>query len=99
MLVLDERYNFGGCSLPNEKDKLIRLNGEEIEAIDEMIWKMFGNAIDFINGIDEENEELNKIIRKISLLMSKFIMDNKNKELISEFNSFLNTSIEKSYQN
>ncbi|MCC3786833.1 recombinase family protein [Vibrio parahaemolyticus] len=99
VLVLDERYNFGGCSLPNEKDKLIRLNGEGIEAIDEMIWKMFGNAIDFINGIDEENEDLNKIIRKISLLMSKFIMDNKNQELISEFNSLLNTSIEKSYQN
>ncbi|EII3059286.1 recombinase family protein [Vibrio diabolicus] len=99
VLVLDERYNFGGCSLPNEKDKLIRLNGEGIEAIDEMIWKMFGNAIDFINGIDEENEELNKIIRKISLLMSKFIIDNKNQELISEFNSLLNTSIEKSYQN
>ncbi|HCE1584970.1 TPA: recombinase family protein [Vibrio parahaemolyticus] len=99
VLVLDERYNFGGCSLPNEKDKLIRLNGEGIEAIDEMIWKMFGNAIDFINGIDEENEELNKIIRKISLLMSKFIIDNQNQDLISEFNSLLNTSIEKSYQN
>ncbi|EHU4927034.1 recombinase family protein [Vibrio vulnificus] len=99
VLVLDERYNFGGCSLPNEKDKLIRLNGEGIEAIDEIIWKMFGNAIDFINGIDEENEELNKIIRKISLLMSKFIIDNQNQDLISEFNSLLNTSIEKSYQN
>ncbi|ENQ8647144.1 recombinase family protein [Vibrio fluvialis] len=99
VLVLDERYNFGGCSLPNEKDKLIRLNGEGIEAIDEIIWKMFGNAIDFINSVDEENEELNKIIRKISLLMSKFIIDNQNQDLISEFNSLLNTYIEKSYQN
>ena len=36
-LILDELYNFGGCTIPNGKDKLIRLNGEGLEPVDEMI--------------------------------------------------------------
>ena len=94
-LVLDERYNFGGCTLPNEKDTLIRLNGKALEPIDEMIWLMIGNAIDFISDIDERNESMVKLGRKISLLLSKFIMDNQNQELLSEFNSVLDDAIKK----
>ncbi|MBY7660629.1 recombinase family protein [Vibrio atlanticus] len=92
-LVLDERYNFGGCTLPNEKDTLIRLNGEGLEPIDKIIWEMIGNTIDFVGNIEHENEELSKISRKISLLLSKFIMDSQNQKLLSEFNKTLSNAI------
>lgn len=92
-LVLDERYNFGGCTLPNEKEKLIRLNGAGVESIDTMIWQMIGMAIDFVGNIDANNEQMVKAGRKVSLLISKFIMDNQNQDLLDEFYSLLSEVI------
>ncbi|WP_061023298.1 recombinase family protein [Vibrio splendidus] len=83
-LVLDERYNFGGCTLPNEKETLIRLNGEALAPVDEVIWKMLNNLIDLLGDVDEKDESMIKLGRKISLLMSKFIMDNQNNDLLNE---------------
>ncbi|MFA0520103.1 recombinase family protein, partial [Vibrio sp. 10N.222.55.E8] len=72
-LIIDERYNFGGCSIENEEDTLIRLNGESVEAVDQMIWQMITQSIDLLGSIDNDNEQAVKTGRKISLLISKFV--------------------------
>lgn len=88
-LIIDERYNFGGCSIKNEEDTLIRLNGESIEAVDQMIWQMITQSIDLLGSIDNDNEQAIKTGRKISLLISKFVMDSQNHSLLDEFQSVL----------
>lgn len=76
-VILDEKYNFGGCSLPNGKDTFKRLNGEE-STIDPMIWtiqQQFLELIDNSKDIQFIDNDFDLILSNLSKIISKLIIN------------------------
>ncbi len=74
-IILDENYNFGGCTLPNGEVSYKRLNGEPTP-IDPMIWQIQEN---FIHLLDEtkniKNKKLDNYLNRINKLINKLVLD------------------------
>lgn len=58
-----------------------------------MIWEIMSNVVDFIGSIDERNEDMTKVVRKISRLLSKFIMDSRNEKLLNDLDLTISKAI------
>ncbi|TMM45432.1 recombinase family protein [Colwellia ponticola] len=74
-IILDENYNFGGCTLPSGEVSYKRLNGVPTP-IDPMIWQIQEN---FIALLDEtkniKNKKLDNYLNRINKLINKIILD------------------------
>lgn len=74
-VVLDENYNFGGCTLPSGEVSYKRLNGVPT-AIDPMIWQI---QEAFISLLDEaktiKNKKLDNYLNRINKLINKLILN------------------------
>jgi len=74
-IILDENYNFGGCTLPNGEVSYKRLNGVPT-AIDPMIWKIQENFIDLLdNAKNIKSKKLENYLNRINKLINKIVMD------------------------
>ncbi|HCG5126634.1 TPA: recombinase family protein, partial [Vibrio parahaemolyticus] len=74
-VIIDEQYNFGGCSLPNDNMTHKRLNGEKTP-IDEMIWQIQQNFLILIESCKGLNDnKLDNYLKRISKLISKIIVN------------------------
>lgn len=80
-LIMDKKYNFGGCTLPNNQDSFKRINGEGHEQIDKGIWMMMQHFLDLlvntrdINFTEKEQESLDTILKDINKTTSSIIMN------------------------
>ena len=74
-IILDENYNFGGCTLPNGEVSYKRLNGVPT-AIDPMIWKIQENFIDLLDNAKNINsKKLENYLNRINKLINKIVME------------------------
>lgn len=74
-VIIDEQYNFGGCSLPNNNMTHKRLNGEKTP-IDEMIWQIQQNFLILIESCkDIQDKKLVNYLNRINKLISKIIVN------------------------
>ena len=74
-VVLDENYNFGGCTLPNGEVSYKRLNGEPT-AIDPMIWQIQENFINLVDSCKNiQNKKLENYLNRINKLINKIVLD------------------------
>ncbi|MFT5876011.1 MAG: DNA invertase Pin-like site-specific DNA recombinase [Clostridium sp.] len=98
-IIVDKKYNFGGCSLPNGKDTYKRINGEESQ-VDEMIWniqKQFYELIDSTKNIGNIDNNLDDIYNRINKTISKIIIEQDVKlfdqfiQLIQDADEIINT--------
>ncbi|MGI2109720.1 recombinase family protein [Shewanella frigidimarina] len=74
-IILDDKYNFGGCSLPNNKDTHKRLNGKAA-LIDEKIWETQNFFLDLVSSsenIQFEDNKYENILKRLNKLISKLI--------------------------
>ena len=75
LIILDENYNFGGCSLPDGAFSYTRLNGEATP-IDSMIWEIQHNFIFLLDSTkDIKNEKLENYLNRINKLTTKLIFN------------------------
>ncbi|CED62261.1 recombinase [Moritella viscosa] len=73
-IILDENYNFGGCTLPNGEVSYKRLNGASTP-IDPMIWQIQENFIALIDDAKNiKSKKLENYLNKINKLINKIIM-------------------------
>ncbi|BBM64980.1 hypothetical protein VA249_16260 [Vibrio alfacsensis] len=86
-VILDEKYNFGGVSMPNGQDAFKRLNGDSLSVVDENLWKIQKQYLDFIQSLkeislnDEDKELVSASLITISKTLSKIISDYKHVKL------------------
>lgn len=86
-VILDEKYNFGGVSMPNGQDAYKRLNGSGLSVVDENLWKIQKQYFDFIQSLkgvplkDEDKELVSASLITISKKLSKIISDYKYAKL------------------
>jgi len=74
-VVLDENYNFGGCTLPDGKVSYKRLNGVPT-AIDPMIWQIQENFINLVDSCKKiKNQKLENYLNRINKLINKIIIE------------------------
>lgn len=75
LIILDENYNFGGCSLPDGAFSYTRLNGEATP-IDSMIWEIQHNFIFLLDSTkDIKNKKLENYLNRINKLTTKLIFN------------------------
>jgi len=73
-VVIDENYNFGGCTLPNGKVSHKRLNGVTT-VIDPKIWEMQEYFIALLDNTKNiKNKKLENYLNRINKLINKIIM-------------------------
>ncbi|MFL7866991.1 recombinase family protein [Vibrio cincinnatiensis] len=98
-LIMDKKYNFGGCTLPNNQDSFKRINGEGHEQIDKGIWMMMQHFLDLlvntrdINFTEKEQESLDTILKDINKTTSSIIM-NYNIDLFDKIISLIEKATE-----
>jgi hypothetical protein len=74
-VVVDENYNFGGCTLPNGKVSYKRLNGVPTP-MDKGIWQIQENLIVLLDEAKNVNsQKLENYLNRINKLINKIIMD------------------------
>jgi len=74
-VIIDEQYNFGGCSLPNNNMTYKRLNGDRTP-IDEMIWQIQENFLTLIDSCKNiHDKKLDNYLKRINKLISKIIIE------------------------
>ncbi|MBY8029905.1 recombinase family protein [Vibrio fluvialis] len=79
-LIMDKKYNFGGCSLPNNQDSFNRIHGEGHEQVDKGIWMMMQHFLDLlintrdINFTEKEQVRIDTILSDINKTTSSIIM-------------------------
>lgn len=74
-VVLDENYNFGGCTLPNGDVSYKRLNGVPTP-IDKGIWEIQEHFIALLdNSKNINSKKLENYLNRINKLINKIIMD------------------------
>ncbi|MCX9567602.1 MULTISPECIES: recombinase family protein [Vibrio] len=82
-LIMDKKYNFGGCTLPNNQDSFKRINGEGHEQIDKGIWMMQQHFLDLLittKGIsftDKEQDQLEHLLNEMNNTLSSIIISSK----------------------
>ncbi|MBB1363024.1 recombinase family protein [Shewanella sp. SR44-4] len=73
-VILDSKYNFGGCTLPDGRVSFKRVSGDS-SPVDELIWTIQESFISLVvNSKDFEDERYKSILNKINLLISKFVL-------------------------
>lgn len=74
-VVLDENYNFGGCTLPNGDVSYKRLNGVPTP-VDKGIWEIQEHFIALLdNSKNINSKKLENYLNRINKLINKIIMD------------------------
>lgn len=74
-VIIDEQYNFGGCSLPKNNMTYKRLNGDRT-SIDEMIWQIQENFLILIDSCKNiHDKKLDNYLNRINKLISKIILE------------------------
>ncbi|MGK0448664.1 MAG: DNA invertase Pin-like site-specific DNA recombinase [Polaribacter sp.] len=74
-VVVDENYNFGGCTLPNGKVSYKRINGDPTP-IDKGIWEIQELFIALVdNSKNINSKKLENYLNRINKLINKIIMD------------------------
>jgi DNA invertase Pin-like site-specific DNA recombinase len=74
-VVLDENYNFGGCTLPSGEVSYKRLNGVPTP-IDKGIWEIQEHFIALLdNSKNINSKKLENYLNRINKLINKIIMD------------------------
>jgi len=75
VVVVDENYNFGGCTLPNGKVSHKRLNGVPT-VIDPKIWEIQEYFIILLDEAKKvKSQKLENYLNRINKLINKIIMD------------------------
>ncbi|MCG3727552.1 hypothetical protein [Vibrio cincinnatiensis] len=98
-LIMDKKYNFGGCSLPNNQDSFKRINGEGNDQIDKGIWMMMQHFLDLlintrgINFTEKEQESIDTLLSDINKTTSSIIM-NYNVDLFDKIISLIEEATE-----
>ncbi|MFW7526233.1 recombinase family protein [Vibrio ostreicida] len=73
-VMIDQEYNFGGCSLPNNRMTYKRLNGDRTP-IDEMIWNIQQDFLKLIESCKNiHDKKLENYLNRINKLISKIII-------------------------
>ncbi len=74
-VMIDQEYNFGGCSLPNNRMTYKRLNGDRTP-IDEMIWNIQQDFLKLIESCKNiHDKKLDNYLNRINKLISKIILE------------------------
>lgn len=74
-VMIDQEYNFGGCSLPNHNMTYKRLNGDRTP-IDEMIWNIQQDFLKLIESCKNiHDKKLENYLNRINKLISKIILE------------------------
>ncbi|MGY5673561.1 recombinase family protein [Vibrio cincinnatiensis] len=98
-LIMDKKYNFGGCSLPNNQDSFKRINSEGNDQIDKGIWMMMQHFLDLlintrgINFTEKEQESIDTLLSDINKTTSSIIM-NYNVDLFDKIISLIEEATE-----
>ncbi|MCR9779355.1 recombinase family protein [Vibrio owensii] len=86
-VILDEKYNFGGVSMSDGKDAFKRLNGNGLTVVDENLWKIQKQFLDFVQSSKEisltieDKEIVSSCLISISKTLSKIISNYKHTKL------------------